>query len=666
MSREPSDKPNADALVEKFRPGSLEARPKRGVPEPPDVGSAEPLDSRPKGEVAARALSEPAPESREPRTDPEDGVAERRRGDQVRLSQARLWDDPQPDARVPAEDSSRRTAGVPVFPRALGGERTPLENPEDDGVGRDPGVGRGTASAAEATAAREDGAGRFQGRERAEEPGEVTRPKRLGWQETLTFAKNESIASILLKLERVPSRSVAILATPDLAVFRNAVSMRLLQRRAEDLGLDITLISNDRMTRQLCAEIGFGCYSDASSFRRENAQPHYRREPRVAGDMIVAAVAGLAFAILAGFMALVVLPSAAITITPVASNLAVDVPVVADSSATSVDLANSRIPAKFVSSGDVDGSVVVNATGQRDVPSQPARGFVTFTNLTAQPLAVPKSTIVTGGKIAFATVSDTQVGPSISIGSTAIPGTDVAAVQAVEPGEGGNVPVGAITAVQGALSTKVSVINHSALTGGAKKKATYLSSDDQAKARQLLLTQLLQQALDKIRSQTPRNETFLPSPDNDGDNAIEEATYEDSAEQVTTQTRLHMKVLLRGLTFQGDDVNQVVSQAVDNAIRQRGSGTQLSGPLSIDPPVVAGNDGSVVKLQVHTAARVVTPLDTAAVAQQTRGLSASEAKVALLKTAGVGDADVELWPGWVRHVPRLAWRIHTTIAAPHS
>ncbi|MFI5266636.1 MAG: hypothetical protein ACHQ7M_04580, partial [Chloroflexota bacterium] len=242
----------------------------------------------------------------------------------------------------------------------------------------------------------------------------MPRNLKLHWQETLTFADNESIASILLKMERLPSRELAIVAPPHLRVFRNPVSMRLLQRKAEDLGLDVTVISQDEMTRQLCAEIGFGCYGDENGFRRENSRPRRFDQSLPAARLRwVSVVAGVCLLALIFFVGYFVLPAASIMVTPASTALAIDVPVVADSTANTVDLGAGKIPAHVVTSGDVDGSTTVNASGQRDVPNQAARGSVTFTNLTDQPVNVPKNTIVMAGKIAFFTVSDTQVSPTL-------------------------------------------------------------------------------------------------------------------------------------------------------------------------------------------------------------------------------------------------------------
>jgi hypothetical protein len=488
------------------------------------------------------------------------------------------------------------------------------------------------------------------------------------WNEALTFAHNESIASILLKLEQLGSDEIAIVAKPNLRVFRNPVSMRLLQRKAEDMGIAVSLISDNEMIRQLCAEIGFGNYSSVEAFKRDNTRRRYFEKPRSSAkrhlSTWLSAVAALLMLALIAWVGYFVLPAATVTVAPAVTSMAIDLPVVADQAVTSVNSTDHQIPAKLATA-EVDGERTVIASGQRDLPGTASRGAVTFTNLTTDALTVPKSTILLAGSKAFFITQDATVSPSLVFADTVAPGTGQAFAQAVDGGDQGNVPAGAITAVQGPLAGKVTVVNRGAFAGGANTKAAYLSADDQAQAKQALLETLRQQAMDKIHGQIARNETFLASPSTNGEGAIEELTFEESPEQVTTQTKLHMKVLIRGLTFQGDDVNQVVGDGFNRAVQQQGAGAKpLDAPLAIDPPVVIGNDGSTINLQVHTSGQIATPIVARNVEQRVRGLAPDAAQSAVLGLPGVGRADVQLWPAWVKRVPSLPWRINVSIANP--
>ncbi|HEX6513691.1 MAG TPA: hypothetical protein VF157_15415, partial [Chloroflexota bacterium] len=173
--------------------------------------------------------------------------------------------------------------------------------------------------------------------------------------QTLKPADGESIASILLELERHPGREVTIDTGPRPRALRNPVAMRLLQRKAEDLGLAVSVISQDEMTRQLCAEAGFACYPDTRSLTRKGAV----RSPRPrAGAGWLSGAAGLCLLALVLFLGWFVLPAASITITPAAAGVAVDVPVTVDASASAVDLAAGKIPGRVLAQ-EVSGQATV-------------------------------------------------------------------------------------------------------------------------------------------------------------------------------------------------------------------------------------------------------------------------------------------------------------------
>ncbi|MHB8619911.1 MAG: hypothetical protein ACYDAG_10115, partial [Chloroflexota bacterium] len=124
-------------------------------------------------------------------------------------------------------------------------------------------------------------------------------------------------------------------------------------------------------------------------------------------------------------------------------------------------------------------------------------------------------------------------------------------------------------------------------------------------------------------------------------------------------------VLVRGLTFQGDDVNAVVDQAVRNAVKRAGPGVLVSDqPLKIQPPVVVAHDQSTVRMNVHAIAQVVSSVDPARIAAAVRGLTPRAASRLLDSRPGIGRVRVDLWPRWARTLPSFSWRIHVVVGRP--
>ncbi|MBV9120998.1 MAG: baseplate J/gp47 family protein [Chloroflexi bacterium] len=485
------------------------------------------------------------------------------------------------------------------------------------------------------------------------------------WEQVLTFTDNESIASILLKLDALSVREIAIVTRPALPVFRNPVAMRLLQHKAQDLGLDVSIISADPMTQALCDELGFSIYNSPDAFRRETIRRGFLdtgalKLRRPAGSWVSYAVC-LALAGLIAFVTMAVLPAASISLVPGVKTLALDVPVTVSDGVGGADPAAQTIPGR-IAVAEVDGSSLVRATGLRDAPNAAAKGFVIFTNEGPAPVTVPTGTRLLAGSLAFTTTQDATVSQAFTYGDRTSAGTSVVAVQAADPGEQGNVPAGAITAIDGALSGRLSVINRTALIGGSKQQVGYLTADDQTKARESLRLALTDQALQKLHSELAAGDSFVPDANSQTDAGIESATFDLSPDQVSSQTTLHMKVMVKGLTFHNDDVNQVAAAAISQAMRQDGPGARLQdgSPLTVSPPVVLAGDGSTLKLQVHAAGSVVAPIDAAGVPERVKGLSPDKAQAILQSLPGVAQADVQLWPAWAKKVPSFSWRIHVS------
>jgi hypothetical protein len=69
-------------------------------------------------------------------------------------------------------------------------------------------------------------------------------------------------------------------------------------------------------------------------------------------------------------------------------------------------------------------------------------------------------------------------------------------------------------------------------------------------------------------------------------------------------------------------------------------------------------EGAVLMVDVTVAGASTPQISPERVIELVRGRSADEARAAL---GDVGEARVELWPGWVASVPELDWRIEVSV-----
>jgi hypothetical protein len=488
--------------------------------------------------------------------------------------------------------------------------------------------------------------------------------------EVLGLENGENISSVLVKLEDYAGKYLAVIPNGAGDVLRNPVNVRLLQRRAEDLGMLLAVISNDEFTAWLCHQAGIATFTNLHALENAasggmNLLPDFRKLLRL--GRWVSSGAALAVLVCCAVVVYLVVPAASVTVVPRPQTLGLQVNIAADTQQNDVNTADGRIPAKFVTA-ESEGDQDVAATGLRDQPDQSATGIVTFTNKTDQPVVIPKQTVVGNGKVTFATSQDSTVPATIKDGDLpAINGIVRIPVVAVAAGPDSNLAARAVNSVTGDVASKVSVTNELPIAGGTTKKQPYLTGDDQAKVRGALRQQLVGQAANSIKQQMGPSQTLLLDDASQGDGAIEEVTFSQSPEQVQTSTRVHMRVLVRGLTFLGDDVNAVVDNAIRDAVSARGSSVQLlPDPLKIDPPAITNRSSTTVDMSVRASGQVVTRTDANQIADDLRGLDLQSAKRLLATNPGLQQASIEIWPGFDNSLPRFAWRIRVDVLRPNG
>jgi hypothetical protein len=155
--------------------------------------------------------------------------------------------------------------------------------------------------------------------------------------------------------------------------------------------------------------------------------------------------------------------------------------------------------AAFTTTIVVEGREVLTTTGTTPVPIQPAQGTVRFTNLTDQPVNIPSGTVVSTlgiNPVRFTTQREGRV----SAGS----GNEILLpVTAAAPGVTGNLPAGAIQAINGALGLRLSVSNLTKTTGGQDFHVPAPTVKDQEQLYDLLFEKLTNTAQTELLVQYP-------------------------------------------------------------------------------------------------------------------------------------------------------------------
>jgi hypothetical protein len=394
--------------------------------------------------------------------------------------------------------------------------------------------------------------------------------------------------------------------------------------------------------------------------RRETAPAPSRRR-----GFVVALVALLAVGlVLAAVGALLVLPSATITIVPRIEDVGpVALTVVADPQATEPDLAAGVIPAQTVEV-PLRASRVFDVTGLK-ISEAKATGTVVFTNLdTGGRNTIPAGSIVaTDSNVRFATVAAVTLPRAKIIGGTRIvPGRATVMVEAVAAGASGNVAPNAIDNVpSGEDPIVLKVSNPDATTGGTHTETKQVSRDDLDGAVAALSTDLASQLAAALAepATAPAGTTLVPGTAAMGEPTSEPATESLLGQEVET-FELALSATATVLAVDESGLEPLAREALTAELPVGREVLPDSVQVTIGEPRV--EEGRVT-IAVSVTARAWQPLDAAALLTRVRGLSVAEAYAAL---EPYGEVTIETSPFYVGTIPTLDDRTTLTISSPAS
>jgi len=374
---------------------------------------------------------------------------------------------------------------------------------------------------------------------------------------------------------------------------------------------------------------------------RRRSRPGARSVPRaaIAAILVLLLMAGAAFA--------TVLPGATVTIHP-------------EPLAVGPESYSVRPPVQPSDTEALQSTKSGAATGQRTRRTA-ATGVVTLFNYSQSSVFVPQGTLVSFDSIVFfATQQDVTV-PNTGF---FFPGSADVAVEAVEPGSGGNVPSDAVNRVeddnvdqqlrQGAPQNR-RVRNDGPTEGGTEQELNLVRRIDVVRVRNAITRDLESQLADLLTSNPERvypvvepARADIPVPDD----LVGHVSEDPFTFELTGTMPVDRTFVLRA---------DVESAATEAFLADEGAvppnTTLAEDTIQVDVGEAA-LDGETIVVQTTVTADAVPDLDQESIRRSLVGMSAAQAQDAL---ATIGPASVDLWPGWVDRLPRLDWRISITV-----
>ncbi|MFN8460665.1 MAG: baseplate J/gp47 family protein [Anaerolineales bacterium] len=486
----------------------------------------------------------------------------------------------------------------------------------------------------------------------------------------ITLESHDDLISVRDRMSWAKTPRILLVAPKFEKIALRQVDLKVLQRHASSLGAQLGLVTRVRRVRADALELGIPVFESTSEAqraawaenppkrlttrkppaknlreRREQVQIReeaWRAHPATRLGAFIVGVMSV-FAIVALFI-----PRAQIQLKPIIETQSIVLPVIASETTESV-FVTGNIPAREKRI-ILDGAQTVVVTGEGVVPQSKATGIVVFRNLTSNALTIPAGTIVesAGDALAqFVTLEDGIIAAGVGK-ELEMP------VEAVESGASGNLPEDSLIVIRGALGLSLSVTNPEPTSGGREQSSVQASDADRARAKELLMKSLDEDARIKFLNDVASGDILFDKTISISQILLEE--FDPPAGAAGTTLTLTMQVEYSALYASASDLTQLASLALDASLP---SGFHAASALTMDSvglPVL--DESGSARWQIRAERQIVQSVDTAQITTLIRGVNVDEARSRLESSfAWESEPAISMFPSWWKWIPLLPFRI---------
>lgn len=480
-------------------------------------------------------------------------------------------------------------------------------------------------------------------------------------------------------------------------VLNRRLDLALLQRRSASLGAQLALVTRDPDVRFFAGQLGIPVFKNlrraqhahwrisrrqrlALQRREEYLRGEWGQEeqagpgtgeipakeaPRVTSPATtlrglrapqrrlspVARLASFTLGVLALLsLAAVLAPSAQVALQPKTQVQEITLETRADPKLTGIEITGA-VPA-HLAAVVVEGRDHLPVSSSVQIPDRPAVGSVRFTNLTDQPVTIPKGSVVLAQDplpIRFATIQEGTV--------LSGPGQDlVLPVIALTLGRRGNLPAGAINAIEGSpQGTQVMVTNPEPMTNGKDRANRAPGEDDRRRLYDQLFEALRQSALQELRNGLKPGDLLLASIPTLS-RTLEE-TYDPAENAPADQLDLSLRLEFQTLVVSGSDLRTLANRILDANLPPQF--TPIAQTLEIENRIEADSGSQpVLTWSLHARRQLQAQFPENRAVQLSLGISPALAGQRLSASLPLDrQPRISLNPAWWPRMPVLPFRI---------
>jgi hypothetical protein len=456
-------------------------------------------------------------------------------------------------------------------------------------------------------------------------------------------------------------------------ILTRRLDLLLLQRHSNQLGAQLALVTRSMTVREVAQELHIPVFQDSrqaqnTRWRGRRWKPFIPRRPELFIDVcslrlqrmqrktgwtehpiVRYSLFGISIMALLAVV-LLFLPAARINLQPETEIQAITLPVSASTAYATVNLAG-YLPAQ-IQRVVVEGRASLPTSGSILIPGDPATGMVLFTNLTNQVVRIPQGLIIStldANPIRFFTTKAGVV--------AAGPGRTLSLqVQALVPGEKGNLVAGSLVAIEGELGLSLSVTNRSSTRGGTDVPAPAPREWDRQTLLRQLTTTLRNSALADLENNLAEGDLLL-STSLELTNTLEE-TYIPPGGLPGDVLELILRLEYQAMAVRNEALQALAVPVLDGSLAD--GLKALPETLTLVHTRFSKPDAEgIVHWTLNAQRSVVAEIPPADAIQLVVGQPVESAVKLLTSNLPLADApQVELSPPWLPRLPYLPFRIH--------
>ena len=222
-------------------------------------------------------------------------------------------------------------------------------------------------------------------------------------------------------------------------------------------------------------------------------------------------------------------------------------------------------------------------------------------------------------------------------------------VVAVDPGEKGNVPALAISKIDVAGFSMLTVVNEQPLSGGTDAEARTASAEDRARLKEALFQQAQSRSLSELTVRVEQSESLIP---HSMQVRIDDEEYDKAVDEQGDRLKGTVYVVASAIAFANQDLNNLVEGEWRRTTPK--DYRPLPESATVAPPEVVDASSRSATLRVKVTGRAEPVVGTDKLTEELRGLTVSDARSKLQKLeGGFSLVGVEIWPQWAPRAFRI-------------